>query len=50
MVAHMEQLLMQLHVARIPPNRIAFAPRVSFHNAGSDTALLLRDAMSAHRL
>ena len=30
MVVHMEQLLTQLHVARILPNRIAFAHLVSF--------------------
>src|SRR6266699_4318786 len=44
MVAHMEQLLMQLHVAQTPPNRTGPVLPAWFHNARRDSALPSGDA------
>src|SRR6266571_930172 len=50
MVAHMEQLLMQLHVARTRPNQTAPVPPAWFHSAPPDSVLLLEDARGGQRL
>src|SRR2546430_5813315 len=47
MVAHMEQLLMQLHVAQTPPNRTALVLPAWFRNARRDSALPSGDAEDA---
>ena len=49
MVAHMEQLLTQLHVARTRPNQIEPARRAWFHSAPRGNAPGLVDAGDAQR-
>src|SRR6266567_4942923 len=50
MVARMEQLLMQLHVARTRPNQTGPARRAWFHSESRERSRRLWDATDAQRL
>src|SRR5258708_1535630 len=50
MVVHMEQLLMQPHVARTLPNQTAPAHRAWFHSESRERSRRLEDATDAQRL